>query len=257
MVQRGSRADLVHARGVHQPGGGQAQGLATAAWPPGERQGRVEQGERRLEQRQRRIAAGHHDGRPRRPDGPYRHQVPRFVLARPTRPPEPAEARHQPAGRAEAQPGGRVRVQWQRDERVADGGERDPGTRAVDRRHRLRQHRIAEITGAEQLLDRHAEGLGQAEGDAQRRIGMAGLDGGHRLPGDAGHACQLLLGQAASLPGQPQPRPVQLGDLRMSPPPLPGVSVLYPKARRARTGPVTGWLPARPPRSGPVADNAL
>jgi hypothetical protein len=31
---------------------------------------------------------------------------------------------------------------------------------------------------------------------------MAGLDGGHRLPGDAGHAGQLLLGQAAGLPGQ-------------------------------------------------------
>ena len=129
-------------------------------------------------------------------------------------PPRPG---HQAAGRAEAQPGGHVRVQRQRDERVADGRQRDPGTRAADRRHRLRQHRIAEVTRAEQLLDRHAERPGQAEGDPQRRIGMAGLDGGHRLPGDAGHAGQLLLGQAASLPGQPQPRPVRLGDLRHVP----------------------------------------
>jgi hypothetical protein len=46
---------------------------------------------------------------------------------------------------------------------------------------------------------------------------MAGFDGGHRLPGDAGHARQLLLGQAAGLPGQPQPRPVRLGALRHVP----------------------------------------
>ena len=64
---------------------------------------------------------------------------------------------------------------------------------------------------------------------------MAGLDGGHGLPGDAGHAGQLLLGQAASLPGQPQPRPVRLGDLRHVPLPFPGVPDPYPKARRAST----------------------
>src|SRR5580765_1754147 len=46
---------------------------------------------------------------------------------------------------------------------------------------------------------------------------MAGLDGGDRLPGDAGHAGQLLLGQTAGLPGQPQPRPVRLGTLRHVP----------------------------------------
>ena len=119
-------------------------------------------------------------------------------------------------------------VQGQRDERVADGGERDPGTRSVDRRHRLRQHRIAEIARAEQFLDRHAERPGQAEGDPQRGIRMAGLDGGHSLPGDAGHAGQLLLGQAASLPGQPQPRPVRLGDLRHVPLPLPGGTCSLP-----------------------------
>ncbi len=112
-------------------------------------------------------------------------------------------------------------MQRQRDERVAHGGERDPGPRAVNRRDRPRQHRIAEVTGAEKLLDRHAERTGQAEGDPQRRIGMAGLDGGHRLPGHAGHAGQLLLGQAASLPGQPQPSPVRLRDLRHVPPTSP------------------------------------
>ena len=111
----------------------------------------------------------------------------------------------------------RIRVQWQRDERVAHGGQRDPGTGRADRRDRPGQHRIAGFTGAEQLLDRHAERPGQAQGNPQRGIGMAGLDGGHRLPGDAGHAGQLLLGQAARLPGQPQPRPVRLGYLRHVP----------------------------------------
>ena len=120
-----------------------------------------------------------------------------------------------PAG---PKPSGRpVRVHGQRHERVAHGGERDPGTRAADRRDRPRQHRIAEVTGAEKLLDRHAEGAGQAEGDPQRGIRVAGLDGGHRLPGDPGHAGQLLLGQAAGLPGQPQPRPVRLGVFRHVP----------------------------------------
>jgi hypothetical protein len=46
-----SRADAVHACRVHQAGRGQAQGLAAAARPPGERQRRVKQRERRLEQR--------------------------------------------------------------------------------------------------------------------------------------------------------------------------------------------------------------
>ena len=151
--------------------------------------------------------------------------------------------RDQASGWAEAQPGGRVRVHRQRHERVAHGGERDPGTRAADRRDRPRQHRIAEVAGAEKLLDRHAEGAGQAEGDPQRRVRMAGLDGGHRLPGDAGHAGQLLLGQAAGLPGQPQPRPVRLEAFRHVPPsPFLGLPDPYPTARRARTRPVTGTL---------------
>ena len=96
------------------------------------------------------------------------------------------------------------------DECIAHGGQRDPGTGGADRGDRPGQHRIAGFAGAEQLLDRHAERPGQAQGDSQRRIGMTGLDGGHRLPGDACHTGQLLLGQAAGLPGQPQPRPVRL-----------------------------------------------
>ena len=36
---------------------------------------------------------------------------------------------------------------------------------------------------------------------------MAGLDGRYGLPGHGGHAGEVLLGQAAGLPGQPQPRP--------------------------------------------------
>ena len=119
-------------------------------------------------------------------------------------------ADRQAARGTEAEPGGQVRVQRQRDERIAHGGQRDPGTGGADRGDRPGQHRIAGFAGAEQLLDRHAERPGQAQGDSQRRIGMTGLDGGHRLPGDAGHAGQLLLGQAAGLPGQPQPRPVRL-----------------------------------------------
>ena len=41
----------------------------------------------------------------------------------------------------------------------------DPGSRAADRGDRPGQHRITEVTGAEQFLDRHAKGPGQAEGD--------------------------------------------------------------------------------------------
>ena len=192
-------------------------------------------GERRLEQRQRRVAAGHHHGGPRRPDGPYRHQVPR-----PRRAGADGAAGDQPA--AGRSPAGGPRA-GQRHERVADGGERDPGTRAADRRDRPRQHRIAEVTGAEKLLDRHAEGAGQAEGDPQRGIRVAGLDSGHRLPGDPGHAGQLLLGQAASVPGQPQPRPVRLGVSVMSPLSFLGYLLLTPKARPASTRSVT----RRPP----------
>ena len=150
-----SRAAAVDSGRVHEAGGGQSQRLAAAARPPGERQRRVKQRERRLEQRQRRVAAGHHDGGPRRADRPHRDLAPA---------PGPA-ADHQAARGAEAEPGGQVGVQRQRDERVAHGGQRDPGTRAADRGERPGQHRIAEVTGAEQLLDRHAERPGQAEGD--------------------------------------------------------------------------------------------
>ena len=76
-----------------------------------------------------------------------------------------AAADHQAPRGAEAEPGGQVRVQRQRDERVTHGGERDPGAGRADRRDRPGQHRIAEVTGAEQLLDRHAERPGQAERD--------------------------------------------------------------------------------------------
>jgi secondary thiamine-phosphate synthase enzyme len=191
----GRVAGLVHARGVDQPGRGQPQGLTAPARPPGEPQRRVEQGQRRLEQRQRRIAARHDEGGPRRRDGPDRDQVSVALL------PD-----HQAARRAEAGPGQRVRAQRQRDERVPDGGERDPRALAADRGHRLRQHGIGRIAGTEELLDGHAERAGQGQRDAQRGIRMAGLDGGNGLPGHGGHPGELLLGQTAGLPGQPQPR---------------------------------------------------
>ena len=140
-----------------------------------------------------------------------------------------------PAGR-------RLRVAGQRDERVADGGEHDPGNRAVDRRYRLRQHWIAEIAGTEQLLDRHAERPGQAEGDPQARFRMAGLYGGRGLPGDAGHARQLLLRQAASLPGVAAAPPSGWEISVMSRLPFLGLPDPYPQARRASTRSVTGWL---------------
>jgi hypothetical protein len=68
-----------------------------------------------------------------------------------------AAADHQAARGAETEPGGQVRVQRQRDERVAHGGQRDPGAGGADRRDRPGQHRIAGFAGTEQLLDRHAE----------------------------------------------------------------------------------------------------
>ncbi len=43
---------------------------------------------------------------------------------------------------------------------------------------------------------------------------MPGLDGGYGLPGDPGYPRELLLGQTASLPGQPQPRSVRRGYFR-------------------------------------------
>ena len=91
--------------------------------------------------------------------------------------------------------------------RVADRRERDPRALAADRRHRLREHGIGGIAGAEQLLDGHAERAGQGQRHPQRGIRMAGLDGGHGLPGHGGHPGELLLGEAAGLPGHPQPRP--------------------------------------------------
>ncbi len=45
---------------------GQAQRLLTGARPPGERHRRIEEAQRHLEERQRRITAGHHQRRPRR-----------------------------------------------------------------------------------------------------------------------------------------------------------------------------------------------
>ena len=112
----------------------------------------------------------------------------------------------QAARRAEAGPGQRVRAQRQRDKRVADRGQRDPRARAADRGHRLRQHRVGGITGAEQFIDGHAERAGQGQRDPQRGIGVAGLHRGHGLPGHGGHPGELLLRQAPGLPGQPQPR---------------------------------------------------
>ena len=63
---------------------------------------------------------------------------------------------------------------------------------------------------------------------------MAGLDGGYGLPGDASYPRELLLGQAASLPGQPQPSSVRLGDFRH------GAACLAVSLRHAPT--------SRPPR---------
>jgi hypothetical protein len=85
-------------------------------------------------------------------------------------------------------------------------GERDPRALAAYRGHRLRQHGIGGITGTEHFLDGQAEGAGQGQRHPQRRIRMAGLHGGYGLPGHGGHPGELLLGQAAGLPGQPQPR---------------------------------------------------
>ena len=115
-------------------------------------------------------------------------------------------ADHQAARRAEAGPGQRVRVQRQRDERVANGRERHPRALAAGRGHRPGQYGIGRIARAEQFLDGHAERVGQGQRDPQRGIRMAGFHGGYGLPGHGGHPGELLLGQAPGLPGQPQPR---------------------------------------------------
>ena len=67
--------------------------------------------------------------------------------------------------------------------------------------------RIGGIAGPEQFLDGHAERVGQGQRHPQRRIGMAGLNRGYGLSGHGGHPSELLLGQATSLPGDPQSCP--------------------------------------------------
>src|SRR6185437_11342150 len=159
---------------------------------------RLEQAERLFEQWQRRIAAGDHQRRPGRPDGPDGH-----LLARDLRVADQSAGRKEPC-LARGRPGER-----QRDERVPDRRQRDALPRRRDLSFPDQPRGDGRNRGlpAEQFVHRHPERLREHERDPERRIRLAGLDRRHRLPGHARHPGQLLLGEAPGLPGQPEPGP--------------------------------------------------
>ncbi len=180
----------VRPRDVDQASLGEAQRLPAAARPPGEADRRVERGERDLQQRQRRVAAGHHQGRPQRPDRQHLSVPPG----------------HDAAGGREAGLPGAVAAEWQGDEGVPQRCQRHPGAGRAQRCHRPRRHRRGDVPRAEQLLGGHSQGPGERERDPQRRVGMTGLHRRDRLPRHPRHVRELLLGEPARLAGQAQPR---------------------------------------------------
>ena len=183
---------------VHQPVGGQPERLLARARPPGEPDRRVQQPERGGQQRQRRITPGGDQGRPGRADGPDRLACPPAAGAGPG---------GQAAGRPESGRGRRRPPQRKRDVPGPHRRERDPGPGAARRRDRCRRDRRRRVARPEQVPHGHIQRLGQREGDPQRRVAHAGLDGGDGLPRYPGPAGYLLLGEPARPPGPPQPRP--------------------------------------------------
>ena len=109
---------------MHQSLSGQRQRFPARARPPGERHRRVEQPQRFLQQRQRRITARRDQGRPRRLGGPDRPGLPSPALAC---------LSDQPARREKPGPGCRLAPQGQRDMPVSHLGEGDPGSVAAER----------------------------------------------------------------------------------------------------------------------------
>ena len=148
-------AAQVRPGGVHEPVGGQLQRLLAGALPPAQRDRRVEQAERGLQQRQGRIAAGHHQGRAAAarsagPGGARRRPAAAVPAGAGPRAGWPA-----PAAGHEAGPACRGAGQRQRDEAIADRRQRDPGAVVAQRGHRPRvNRRRRHLARPEQLLDR-------------------------------------------------------------------------------------------------------
>ena len=216
---------------MHQPGRGQPERLAAAARPPGEGHRRVEQRQRRLDQRQRRVAAGHDQRRPRRPDRPHQ----RWCPAAPG--PGPRGGRP-PAGRKPA----RVAVAPDSGSATSESPTGASTTRppaVAERRQRAGRHQGRRAARPEQLLDRHPQRMGQRQRHPQRRVRQPGLDRRDGLPRDPGHPGQLLLGEPAGLPGEPQPRaarspaPGSAAHAPRHPAPRPGAASFRRRAVRA------------------------
>ena len=66
---------------MHKLVGGKLERLQARAWPPAERDWRIKQAERSLQERQRRVAARDDQRRPQYPDGPDRPAHPGPVIA--------------------------------------------------------------------------------------------------------------------------------------------------------------------------------
>jgi hypothetical protein len=203
-----ARVRLVHGGDVRKSGGGEPERFAARARPPRELDRRVEQRERRLQQRQGGIAAGDHQRRARRPD-----RLDRASRSRDIAHPRGRGAAwdDEAAGGQEAGPGRRRPGQRQRDEHAADGRQRHPAARRAERGQWASRHLRRRADRPEQVLDGHPEGAGQRQRHPQRGVGEPGLHHGDGLAGDPRHPRELLLREAPGLPRKPQADPVAVG----------------------------------------------
>jgi hypothetical protein len=160
---------------------GEGESFGASTGPPGEHDGWVEVRQRRLEQRERGVAASDDDGGA---DGGERAHE-RWI------------ADHDASGGTESRSDAVASSERDGDHLPRDGCEVDAAADATEVAESDRADRCDLARRSEQLLDAHAEALRKGQRHTQRRLGATRFDGRDRLAAHASQRCKLLLGERA------------------------------------------------------------